>query len=72
MVQEIEDLSATLETQFGFETHQWNIPNIRKASNALDSKLVEFRNSHDSPLELIIIYYGGHGYEEKGQSIWSA
>ena len=70
---EIQDLTEVFDAQYGFETERWPIPSSRRPSNDLDSKLVEFRNTHENPSELMIVYYGGHaGFENEDEVIWVA
>ncbi|KAL8738251.1 MAG: hypothetical protein Q9181_000931 [Wetmoreana brouardii] len=69
---ELTSLRNVFETQFYFATEQWDIPS-RDSTRALQTKLYEFQQAHQNEDELLILYYGGHGYpDRRGRSIWAA
>lgn len=69
---EIDDLHHLFEDRFYFNVKLWRIPSSR-SSNQLESRIVQFRESYDSPSHLLIIYYGGHGVPNReNKSIWAA
>ncbi|KAL8858201.1 MAG: hypothetical protein Q9178_005213 [Gyalolechia marmorata] len=71
--EELTTLKAVFDNQYGFATEQWNIPS-QNSTRALQSKLYDFQNCHQSEDELLIVYYGGHGDADRrrGRSIWAA
>ncbi|KAL8915002.1 MAG: hypothetical protein Q9171_000442 [Xanthocarpia ochracea] len=71
--EELTALKAVFDNQYGFATEQWNIPS-QNSTRALQSKLYDFQNCHQSEDELLIVYYGGHGDADRrrGRSIWAA
>ncbi|KAL9038919.1 MAG: hypothetical protein Q9180_002841, partial [Flavoplaca navasiana] len=70
---ELTVLKSVLENQYRFTTEQWDIPSS-SPTRALQTKLYEFQNCHQSEDELLIVYYGGHGDADRrrGRSIWAA
>lgn len=73
---EITKLRKVFERQFRFTTEEWQIPSEpgNGPTRALQSKLYDFQDSHQSGSELLIVYYGGHGEADprRGRSIWRA
>lgn len=69
---ELTRLKNVFEYQFGFTTEQWDIPSLNP-TRALQTKLYDFQDAHQSEDELLIVYYGGHGHaDRRGRSIWAA
>ncbi|KAL8853690.1 MAG: hypothetical protein Q9221_001501 [Calogaya cf. arnoldii] len=69
---EITPLEDVFEHQYKFNTEQWDIPS-QSSTRALQTKLYDFQNCHQSEDELLIVYYGGHGdADRRGRSIWAA
>ena len=48
--------------QFGFETKYFLIPSVNSDTGLLHT-VTEFVHEYNSPDNLMIVYYGGHGYE---------
>ncbi|KAL8680082.1 MAG: hypothetical protein Q9224_006975, partial [Gallowayella concinna] len=71
--EELTVLKTVFEDQFKFATEQWDIPS-HNSTRALQTKLYDFQNAHQSEDELLILYYGGHGDADRrrGRSIWAA
>ena len=71
VIDEISQLNVVLENNYHYETAQWKIPNTR-SHNSLASRLTTFLNEHESKDNLLIVYYGGHGYmNDSRQCVWS-
>lgn len=70
---EITKLASAFACQFTFNVEQWQIPSLN-ATRALQAKLYDFQNTHQSEDELLIVYYGGHSEADvrRGRSIWRA
>jgi len=69
---ELDRLREVFEFQFRFATEQWNIPS-NNSTRALQAKLYDFQEAHQSESELLIVYYGGHGEaSRRGKSVWAA
>ncbi|KAL8670440.1 MAG: hypothetical protein Q9168_005021 [Polycauliona sp. 1 TL-2023] len=70
---ELTSLGRVFEDQYHFATEQWNIPSLN-STRALQTKLYDFQNCHQSEDELLIVYYGGHADADRrrGRSIWAA
>ncbi|KAL9614187.1 MAG: hypothetical protein Q9204_008848, partial [Flavoplaca sp. TL-2023a] len=70
---ELSSLKAVFENQYLFAAEQWDIPSLNP-TRALQTKLYDFQNSHQSEDELLIVYYGGHADADRrrGRSIWAA
>ncbi|KAI4253500.1 MAG: hypothetical protein L6R42_007556 [Xanthoria sp. 1 TBL-2021] len=69
---ELTSLKEVFENQYHFATEQWDIPS-QNPTRALQNKLYDFQNCHQSEDELLIVYYGGHGDpDRRGRSIWAA
>ncbi|KAL8732293.1 MAG: hypothetical protein Q9166_002865 [cf. Caloplaca sp. 2 TL-2023] len=71
--EELATLKRVFESQFRFATEQWDIPS-QNSTRALQTKLYNFQDTHQSEDELLIVYYGGHGDADRrrGRSIWAA
>ncbi|MCJ1438958.1 hypothetical protein MMC27_008348 [Xylographa pallens] len=59
---EVDRLQAIFKTQFNFETQHFQIP-PNKSDTALLAAVTNFANEYNSPDNLMIVYYGGHGYK---------
>ena len=57
----MDRLQAIFKTQFNFETQHFQIP-PNKSDTALLAAVTNFANEYNSPDNLMIVYYGGHGY----------
>jgi len=70
---EITKLHNVFAAQFSFQVEQWQIPSIIP-TRALQTKLYDFQDSHQSEKELLIVYYGGHSEADprRGRSLWRA
>ena len=69
---EITLLSMTLRDCLNFEVEEWHIPS-HGSTRALQAKLYNFQDLHQSEDDLLIVYYGGHSdYDRRGRSIWRA
>lgn len=71
--EELTSLKRVFEHQFRFATEQWDIPS-QNPTRALQTRLYDFQDAHQSENELLIVYYGGHGDADRrrGRSIWTA
>ncbi|KAI9785422.1 MAG: hypothetical protein M1816_000437 [Peltula sp. TS41687] len=67
---EVQRLEHVLWKGYGFSTEHWEIPS--KASHIeLGRRLLEFLSTYNNEDNLLIVYYGGHGYlNSNRQSIW--
>lgn len=69
---ELDRLRDVFDFQFKFATEQWNIPS-KNPTRALQTKLYDFQEAHQSESELLVVYYGGHGEaSRRGKSVWAA
>jgi hypothetical protein len=66
---EIENLEDLLKTDFNFQVEQWRIPYSSDARFQLTDRLNAVSRSY-GPDDLVILYYGGHGRNQKGKCIW--
>jgi len=62
----VDRLRQLFQNRFHFETDYYEIPS-EKRETALHLKLAQFCHKYDSPENLAIIYYGGHGYMGKSK-----
>lgn len=69
---EIKDLDSVFSDTYHYTTERGIIPS--KISHAkLEHMITCFRDSRDSPDNLLILYYGGHGVRDfDNKSIWAA
>lgn len=58
---QVTGLKDLFSTKFGYTTDSFQIPND-KTTTALNSKVAEFVHRYNSPDNLQIIYYAGHGF----------
>ena len=70
---EVSALRKVFETRFHFDVEEWQIPSVNP-TRALQRKLYDFQDAHQSETELLIVYYGGHAKADfrRGRSIWQA
>jgi hypothetical protein len=69
---ELDRLRDVFDFQFKFATEQWSISSTNP-TRALQAKLYDFQEAHQSESELLIVYYGGHGeVSRSGKSVWTA
>lgn len=69
---EIHDLHHLFRNRFYFNVELWYIPSSR-SSNKLESRIVQFQESYDSPSHLLIVYFAGHGVPNReNKSTWAA
>ena len=59
---EVDRLRGIFERSFGYETELFEIPS-KRCRTALKCKLSNFCYRYDNPDYLMIVYYGGHGYQ---------
>lgn len=66
-------LRKVFDLQFRFQTEAWQIPS-QNATRALQKKIYDFQEAHQSNTELLILYYGGRTKTdvEHGRCIWQA
>ena len=70
VVKEVAELQQVLTDVYHFEVEAWKIPSA-KSHNSLATKILGFINEYDSESNLLIIYYGGHGYmNDDRQCVW--
>ncbi|MCJ1397565.1 hypothetical protein MMC11_000759 [Xylographa trunciseda] len=58
---EVDRLHAIFKSQFNFETQHFQIP-PNKSDTALLAAVTKFADDYNSPDNLMVVYYGGHGY----------
>lgn len=73
---EINDLDKIFRETYHYSTECQTIP-TDDAFNSLECTVVNFRQKNDSPDNLLIFYYGGHGvghgaHNAGNESIWTA
>lgn len=70
---EADMLRKVFDRQFGFQTENWQIPS-QNSSRALQKKIYDFQDAHQSSTELLILYYGGRAETDlnHGRCIWRA
>jgi tetratricopeptide (TPR) repeat protein len=73
---EIQDLETVFRDTYHYHTEQYLIP-TDDSTTQLEYKLTDFRKAHDNGTNLLILYYGGHGFLERrkdrlSRSIWRA
>ena len=70
---QVDALRELLTEGFQYETDYYQIPSARWET-ALFSKVADFLHKYDDPQCLVVIYYGGHGYNGKdtGHFKWAA
>ncbi|KAL2036725.1 hypothetical protein N7G274_010520 [Stereocaulon virgatum] len=71
--EEISQLRRVFRNQFNFDVENWYIPSSN-SFHSLQDKIYQFQKAHQSRLELLIVYYGGHAEADtsRGRSIWHA
>ena len=57
----MDALRALLTNEFNFETHEFKIPS-KEWQTGFAKAVADFTYNYDSPNNLAVIYYGGHGY----------
>lgn len=68
---ELSELQSVLQTYYSFNTQEWRIQSIR-SHNSLGLRIMEFLEQFESEDNLLVIYYGGHGYmNDDRQCVWS-
>ena len=71
VIKEILELDSTLTSIYGYATEQWSIPS-RRSHNSLAKQLTGYLEKYESEENLLIVYYGGHGYmNDNRQCVWS-
>lgn len=69
---EINDLDRVFCDAYNYTTECEVIPS-NNSHNTLEFMITRFRHRHDSPNNLLIVYYGGHGVKESdNKSTWAA
>ncbi|KAI9729939.1 MAG: hypothetical protein M1834_006136 [Cirrosporium novae-zelandiae] len=61
---EVKALQSILRDKFHYATDAFQIPS-RRSETALVKKVSDFVNAYDDSDNLIILYYGGHGYVDE-------
>ncbi|CAG8955747.1 hypothetical protein HYFRA_00011013 [Hymenoscyphus fraxineus] len=65
----LEKLEVVLERFFNYRTYsQWRIPQD-ESTDALNTRLREFRTAHNKRRNLLIVYYAGHGAVDHNRSL---
>lgn len=65
----LEKLEVVLERFFNYRTYShWRIPQD-ESTDALNTRLREFRTSHNKRRNLLIVYYAGHGAVDRNRSL---
>jgi hypothetical protein len=59
---QVKRLESIFSDKFGYDTKNFEIPS-EKSETALLHTVTEFVHEYNSPDNLMIVYYGGHGYE---------
>jgi hypothetical protein len=68
---ELDDLAKVFELDYGFETEKWLIPSADPLFSFTKMALETVEN-YGSQGNLLIVYYGGHGFiNSERQSIWA-
>ncbi|KAH0537356.1 hypothetical protein FGG08_005835 [Glutinoglossum americanum] len=62
---EVIKLQCLFREKFNYTTRNYQIPS-QKSGTSLQLELARFVNDNDSPENLIIVYYGGHGVVDEG------
>lgn len=57
----MDALRKIFAKDFHFETDFYEIPSV-KWETALNTKVANFVHEYDSPDNMVIVYYAGHGY----------
>ena len=71
VIKEILELRDVFSKIYHYKAEHWQIPS-KSAFNALRKKLNDFLNDYDCETNLLIIYYGGHGFMDKERRcMWS-
>ena len=69
--EEILGLQHVFSKIYHYKAADWQIPS-KSAFNALRRKLNDFLNEYDGETNLLIVYYGGHGFMDKERRcMWS-
>ncbi|KAL8921606.1 MAG: hypothetical protein Q9172_003931 [Xanthocarpia lactea] len=67
---ELDGLDAVFQTVYHYKTDQWKIPSSF-SHNALVFRIMQVLQDFESKDELLIMYYGGHGYmNDDRQCVW--
>ena len=68
---EIVELQQVFSKKYHYEVEYWQIP-CNSAYNALRKKLNGLLNAYDGETNLLIVYYGGHGFmDQECRCVWS-
>lgn len=71
VIDEVIELEDVFRHTYRFEVEVWRIPTGR-SHNSLAAKILGFLNDYESKDNLLIVYYGGHGYmNDDPQCVWS-
>lgn len=71
---EVNDLEEVFRDVYHYNTERYLIPSHNSA-HQLEYKLNDFRRAYDNGTNLLILYYGGHGFLDHGRpsrSFWQA
>ncbi|KAI4128143.1 MAG: hypothetical protein LQ338_002880 [Usnochroma carphineum] len=67
---EVDELDEIFRDVYRYQTDQWRIPS-NKSHNALVRRIMQALEKAESVDELLVVYYGGHGYmNEDRQCVW--
>ena len=71
VIMEIVELQQVFSKKYRYEAEHWRIP-YKGAYNALRKKLNGFLDVYDGETNLLIVYYGGHGFmDQECRCVWS-
>ena len=59
---QVDRLEKIFGHKFNFETRSFQIPSTKSDTGVLRA-VTEFIDEYNSPDNLMIVYYGGHGYK---------
>jgi hypothetical protein len=66
----VDRLKGIFQAEYGFEVTQKQLEE-RNAQHQLSAFLADFMWKHDELDTLLIIYYAGHGFVQKGNMNWT-
>jgi hypothetical protein len=71
VIKEIDDLKHVMSETYRFDVDTWAIISTKSRYESLVGKIQNILKENDSEGNLIILYYGGHAYQEgQSQPIW--
>ena len=69
VIDEVEELEKVFDRTYGFCTERYQIPSDNSQLQAT-RRWIDFLDHAKSKKDLLIIYYAGHGGEERGELLW--